>query len=198
MTTPRPLAHTNRRGVAYYAHAGKTKTGKTRYFVARTVRDGALDAMPAGFEFTESINGVVSITRVSANGTAASPLALGVVRREIGRHGHLQDFRAEVVKGEIVIFEPTGSLSPESISEMTGFPGPGSHALKTWMEGLQKRTRYAPVMKFCPTGDGAYSVHRMTYRGSGGWSYSLGIAGLETLLAKFVLHFGTEEFFELM
>jgi hypothetical protein len=49
------LAHTNRLGVTYYLHEGKTKTGKPRYFTARKIGDGALAAMPAGYEFSESL-----------------------------------------------------------------------------------------------------------------------------------------------
>jgi hypothetical protein len=35
------LTHENRMGVRFYLHEGRTKTGKARYFFARTVRDGA-------------------------------------------------------------------------------------------------------------------------------------------------------------
>ena len=61
------LAFTNRRGAAYYLHEGKTKTGKARYFAAKTTRRGALSAMPVGYEISESINGVVSVGRVDAS-----------------------------------------------------------------------------------------------------------------------------------
>jgi len=58
---PRTLSYTNRLGVTFYLHEGKTKTGKPRYFVAKTPREGALAAMPEGYEFSESINAVVSV-----------------------------------------------------------------------------------------------------------------------------------------
>jgi hypothetical protein len=63
--------------------------------------------MPAGYEFTESINGVVSVRKVD---TAASPISdveLEVVRAELARHRHLGFHSVEVVKGEIVVFEPS-------------------------------------------------------------------------------------------
>ena len=53
------LSYTNRRGDRYYLHAGRTKTGKLRYFVAKTAAEGGLDTMPEEEEFPESINGVV-------------------------------------------------------------------------------------------------------------------------------------------
>jgi hypothetical protein len=51
------VRYTNRMGDTYYLHEGTTKTGKARYFVAKTIREGVLSAMPDGFEFAESING---------------------------------------------------------------------------------------------------------------------------------------------
>lgn len=59
--------------------------------------------------------------------------------------------------------------------------------------------RYDPVMKFVPAEEpGHYAVHRMTYRGEGGWSWPLTIGPLQKLLKKYLKHVGTEEFFELM
>jgi hypothetical protein len=56
MTSKRALSYTNRKGQIYYLHAGTTKTGKPRYFVAKTIGDGALDELPPGFEIVETIN----------------------------------------------------------------------------------------------------------------------------------------------
>jgi hypothetical protein len=38
----------------------------------------------------------------------------------------------------------------------------------------------------------------MAYRGSGGWSYPLAFGSLKTLVAKYLQHVGTKEFFELI
>ena len=55
-------SHTNQKGVTYYLH-GKTralKSGKTStlYFFAKTVKDGALDSVPAGYVVSETKNGL--------------------------------------------------------------------------------------------------------------------------------------------
>ena len=191
-------AYTNRMGVTFYLHAGKTKTGKPRFFVAKNVGAGALDALPAGFEFTESINGVVSVRRIPAGGPVVPPRDLDLARAEVSRHTHLSRYRADVVKGEIVIFEPSGGLSPVDLSTISGRLRLGLRASGRWAEDLQRRVRYAPVMKFVPAGDGRYAVHRMTYRGHGGWSWPLADGALEPLLAKYVRHIGTDRFFDLM
>jgi hypothetical protein len=54
--------HTNSKGQTYYLHAKvrKLASGKEQrlFFFAKTVKEGALDAIPAGFEVTESPNGL--------------------------------------------------------------------------------------------------------------------------------------------
>ena len=55
-------SHTNSKGVTYYLH-GKTtmlKSGResTLYFFAKEVKDGALDAVPAGYVVSETKNGL--------------------------------------------------------------------------------------------------------------------------------------------
>jgi len=164
------LSYRNRLGGTFYLHEGKTKTGKPRYFAAKTVGEAALAAMPAGYEFSESINGVVSVRRVDAKASKVPEGDLAIARAELARHPRLALHRVEEVKGEIVVFQP--------------------------LHG-----RYDPVMKFVPSEvdqPGKYAVHRMTYRGKGGWSWPLEFGTLERLVKKFIRHVGTEGFFELL
>lgn len=48
------VEYTNRKGDVYYLHAGKTRTGKPRYFFSREPSDELVDAIPAGYEIYES------------------------------------------------------------------------------------------------------------------------------------------------
>jgi hypothetical protein len=52
-----PVEYTNRKGDVYYLHAGKTPTGRPRYFFSRDPEGAPLDAIPAGFEPYESPEG---------------------------------------------------------------------------------------------------------------------------------------------
>ena len=196
--TARTVAYTNRMGVTFYAHVGRTKTGKPRYFVAKTIGDGALSALPDGFEIIESINGVVSVRRIPTGTPVVLPGDLDLARAELSRHGHLASHRADVVKGEIIVFEPAGALDPAGFADMAQRWGLGFGALGGFAARVKQRIRYAPVMKFVPAGDGKYSVHRMTYRGHGGWSWTLATGTLEGLLARYIRPIGTNEFFELL
>jgi hypothetical protein len=181
---------TNRAGVTYYLHEGKTSTGKPRYFVARNIRDGALARLPAGYEFAENINGAVSVRRV----VATSPVLdadLAFVRTELDRHHHLSRYRAEVERGSIVVFEPLDGLDAALLRELTMGMAPG--------DSRRPKTRYQPVLKFVSEPDpGVYSVHRMTYVGAGGWSWALATGQLRRVTPRFIKVLGTDEFFTLL
>lgn len=51
-------SYTNSKGQAYYLHTREVtlKNGRTQriYFFARDIRDGALEAVPAGYEVVET------------------------------------------------------------------------------------------------------------------------------------------------
>ena len=193
------LSYTNRFGDTYSLHEGRTRTGKARYFAAKTLREGALSAMPEGFEFCESINGVVSVRRIDLAAANVPEADVALARAEMARYVHLQGYRIEVIKGEIVVFEPMGGTPPDWAAEVARrfFMRPeGSQA---GGGSLRRRVRYDPVMKFVPLPERrAYSVHRMTYRGDGGWSWPLASGSLHELLKRFLGCVGTDEFFELL
>jgi hypothetical protein len=104
--TPPVVTQTNRLGDAYYLHEGKTKTGKPRYFFAKSVGDGALAEMPPGFEVSESINGVVSVRRRTAGAVVVPQSDVKLVEAEVDRHAHLRGYVVRVAGSAIVVFEP--------------------------------------------------------------------------------------------
>jgi hypothetical protein len=57
----------NSKGKTYYLHATtrKTKSGKATqlYYFALTVKAGALDAVPAGYEVTETKSGLPALKK---------------------------------------------------------------------------------------------------------------------------------------
>ena len=59
--------YTNSKGKAYYLHANvrKLASGKEQrlYFFSQTIKEGALDAVPAGYQVTESPNGLPLLKR---------------------------------------------------------------------------------------------------------------------------------------
>lgn len=61
------FSHTNSKGVAYILHSRTTilKNGnsQTIFFFSKTEKEGALDAVPDGYEVSESKNGLPVLKR---------------------------------------------------------------------------------------------------------------------------------------
>ena len=182
-------------GDTYYLHEGRTKTNKARYFVTKTPREGILSEMPKGFEFSESINGVVSVRKIDGSAASIPESDIALIHTEMARHNHLCNHRIDILKGEIVVFEPMANSFFELPAQLARtFPVGARQGV-----GMRRRVRYNPVMKFVPfQKSSGYSVHRMTYRGEGGWSWPLASGPLRELLQRFLGYVGTEEFFELL
>ncbi len=45
-----PVTHVNRKRDTYYLHAGTTKTGKPRYWFARSTEGNLVESIPEGYE----------------------------------------------------------------------------------------------------------------------------------------------------
>jgi hypothetical protein len=192
--SPSAFTHQNRMGETYYLHEGRTKTGKPRYFFAKTKGEGAVASMPKGFEVSESINGVVSVRRRIAGASPVPDEDVMVVELAVGRHPHLRGYMVRALGNAVVVFEP--HVRPDDLLDIARHLGV-AHRASSFVQDHMKKAQYAPVMKFEREGVG-YRVLRMTYRGEGGWSYPLATGKLRELAKKFVRHINTDEFCELM
>jgi hypothetical protein len=190
------FAYQNGRGETYYLHQGVTKAGTPRYFVAKTVGPGALATLPEGLEIAETANGVVSVRRVDTSVNAIPAKDVETVRGFLATQSRLRGHVVEVRRGEIVISEPVGG-EVEDITTLARELGTGRMLPRLGVPSTRP-TRYTPVMKLVRDGSepGRYLVHRMTYRGDGGFRPLSG-GSLHDLLGRFVAHLGTDRFFEL-
>lgn len=120
---------------------------------------------------------------------------LALVQAELGRHGHLRHHVALAERHAIVIHQPDIDLDDlrETAERIALLPG----RVEAFMEDRIRRARFSPVLRFVREGS-TYVVHRMTYRGHGGWSYPLATGPLDRLVRELVRTIGTHEFFELM
>lgn len=192
------LSFTNRHGDTYYLHRGTTKTGKPRYFAAKEVGAGALTEMPAGYEWSESVNGVVSVRLASSAPGLISQAAVESARKELSRHVHLRRHIVDRRRNELVVYEPLGILTAKELQVMQETYGWRMASLETALAAMPMKARYAPVMKFvaCVEVPQEYLVYRRFYRGEGGWLL-LSSGPLQKLLQQFVAAIGTDHFFEL-
>ena len=58
------VTYINRKGRKYYLCQGVTKTGKPRYFFLREQKSKPIGKIPEGYEIAESVNGIVSLSKV--------------------------------------------------------------------------------------------------------------------------------------
>ncbi len=58
----------NSKGNTYYLHARDARGGKGTklYFFAREVKEGSVDAMPAGYEIKETANGLPVLKKTTS------------------------------------------------------------------------------------------------------------------------------------
>ena len=198
-STPAPASHTNRFGDIYYLHQGTTKTGKPRYFVARSVGAGALATMPEGYELSETLNGVVSVRRKLQRPSLVPRADVATVRTELARYPGLRRYAVDVRKDEIIIYEPERTLAPD-VAELGRALGLRPRDSARRPEPPTWRTRYAPVMKlaFAFIGvPGVYLAYRRSYSLESGW-WALTHGPLRVLLRRYLPVLGTEKFHELL
>ena len=60
-------AHTNSKGTTYYLHSN----GRM-FFFSKEVKDGALDAVPAGYNVVEMKTGMLVLKKIQAEATDAT------------------------------------------------------------------------------------------------------------------------------
>ena len=189
------LQYTNRKGSTYYLHRRKTKNGKVRFVFAKSVGDGALDALPDRHKVRESINGVVSVISV-VQATPVTELEEQAVRSAMAKL-NLDEYRLEIRGNAITIFEPDRRVADlaELFVGVSPF-GPSKQAV----DNLARRVDYSPVLRFVldDRSTRTFHIERMTYRGEGGWSYPLGHGKIGHLAKKYVPHVGNDSMFDLL
>ena len=196
-----PIAHTNRKGVTFYLHSATTKHGRTRYVFARDVRDSAVEEMPEGYEIRESVNGVVSLARRGPRViTEAEEQQVSSALQRVQ-----PDCRSDVKGREIIIHAPhkTAREYEDVICGVLSGVDP-VHLMRARIreqaEEMARRAQLEPVLKFVLTDPKRrhFDAHRMTYRGSGGWSHPIGWGSLGDLLEDLLPHLGRDSFYDLV
>ncbi len=192
------ISYTNRKGTTYYLYQGETKTGKVRYYFSPTLKGKEIEQIPAGYEISESVNGVVSLIKTRPRLIPSEEVAL--VKEVLDRHPQKENYRIDVKHDQIVIYEGIGP-DVDKILGLFGkdIPRPPEviEKVKTLLEGSR---RFEPVMRFILSDPETrtYSAERWSYIGSINDWIMVGSPGkLGRLVRKMVPTLGTDKFFEL-
>ena len=185
-----PVTQVNRKRDTYYLHAGKTKTGKPRYWFSTKADGDLVESIPQGYEVYENPDAQVFLRRIVPQ--MVTPFEVGVVNEGLKRYAPGQNCLVDVQGNEIVIHHA------ERITlDLMRF-GIALTELPTYNQRYMKVMRFTLVDKKNRT----FRVQRWCFRGSiDRWIdlWESGIEGrLSDLVKRFCPHIGQESFFELM
>ena len=195
-----PVSYTNRKGHTYTLYQGQTKTGKPRYYFARSNQSQGepVTELPPGFTISESINGVVSLAKERPALIQQEEVA--VVEAEVQQHPEARRYRVAARHDRIEVYEQVGPDYEDFLSIMRPF-GVSRPGITEQLRAEQERhAQYTPVFRFTlldPTRR-EFSVERMCYRASiDGWLKLVRTGPVAKLANELIPTLGTDEFYEL-
>ena len=99
------IQYTNRKDDIYYLQAGKTKTGKPRYWCGQKLTGEPLEAVPQGYEIREDpLHAIVTLRKVRP--TKISPLEIKLLSNGIRQYAGLEHFIVDVEGDSLVVYLP--------------------------------------------------------------------------------------------
>src|SRR5208337_5591864 len=167
-----PVTHVNRKRDTYYLHVGKTKTGKPKYWFAKSTEGELLESIPEGYEVYENPDAQVFLRKIVPQ--LVTPAEVTVVEEGLKRFAPKQNCLVDVQGKQIVVY----------------------HSKRGNM--YQKMLRFTLDDKK----DRTFRVQRWCFKGSiDDWIdlwVSGGIGKLPDLVREFCPHIGQDSFYELM
>ena len=172
-----------------------TKTGKTRYYFARQPKSEPVEQIPVGYIIRESVNGVVSLAKSEPE--LIESREIGVVEQAVRRHPQARNYRVNVKRNVIEVYERVGPDSDELIRVLDKI-GSGSRMHEQIKGDIEQHSRFAPVLRFIlvDAQDRRFAVERMGYSGRGGWLDVYASGKIEPLALKWIPKLGTTALFE--
>jgi hypothetical protein len=192
------VTHTNRKGITYTLCQGVTKTGKPRYtFVRDPQGKRVVEAIPEGWEISESVNGVVSLVKERPQKLLSEEIE--AVKAAVRRHPKARNYRVNVRHDRIEVYEAVGPDAEDLIEALRG-RGFDVLGLDERIRAERERyTQFTPVLRFILQDEETrvYRAQRWCYLGSiDDWLF-ITTGPVEQLARRMIPTLGTDEFFEL-
>lgn len=196
------VTYTNRKGREYYLCQGFTKTGRPRYYFSREQKGKLVNEIPEGYEITESVNGIVSLSRSRPKLLLEQEIA--IVEEAIKKHLQGGKYRLGVKPKEMTVYEQVGPDFQEIATMLAGelgFPGVIRDDFTRRLEEERNTyAQYTAVMKFVLSDkiNRLFHAERMCYLGSiDDWIRIEYNRPIKELAAELIPKLGTDAFFEL-
>ena len=190
--------YTNRNGITYYLCRGATKTGKSRYYFAREPRDEPVEQLPEGYRIDESVNGVVSLTKIRP--AQILPVEMAAVEAELQRHPRAHRYRLDVKQDRLTVYERSSPDIEETLALLKLPLAPPRERSDELRADLDRRGRFMPVLRFILIDPArrTFRTERMCSLGSiDDWIDVFASGEIERLAREVLPRLGTDEFFEL-
>ena len=149
-----PVTHINRKRDTYYLHAGKTKTGKPRYWFSKSAEGDLVEAIPEGYEVYENPDAQVFLRKIVPQ--LVTPFEVAVVRKGLKRYAPGQNCLVDVQGEHIVVYHAERSSSTWRASAS------GSVSCRPSTGNYMKVMRFTLVDE----DDRTFRVQRWCFRGS--------------------------------
>jgi hypothetical protein len=192
------VSYTNRKGFTFYLCQGVTKAGKPRYFFAREIKGEPVERIPDGYTITESVNGVVSLSKMQASQLREEEI--NAVKAAVARHPKRKRYRVNARPKRIEIYEAVGPDYTDLIADFLPLvplpPSPGT--VNQLVARLERHQKFSVVLRFTliDSEQRTFAAERMCYLGSIDDFINIGYGPLEPMASDRIATLGTEEFFE--
>lgn len=197
------VQYTNRKGDVYILQAGKTKTGKPRYWCGQKLTGEPLEAIPAGYEIRED-PGTAIVTLRKLRPTEISPLEIKIVSDGVRQHAGLEHFIVDVEGDSLVVYLPDRAedMADEMLERFGGLLSAMPFRMQETKERIMRRSNYTKLMRFSLVDPAKrlFAVQRWCFRGGiDDWIPMLGGRGpLPDVVRTYAQHLGKESFYDLM
>jgi len=185
----------NRREDVYYLHEGRTKTGKPKYYFARSDKGMIVDNIPDGYEIYENPNAQVFLRKKLVS--LIEDEELDLVERGVRQYADLKNFIVDRKERTMTVFLPDQDLEGLK-AELQRFTPISTVKLN---DVFEKSLTYSPMLRFALESEDQreFLVQRYCFLGSiDDWIYLESSSSLKDMVKKYCKHLGKESFFDLM
>jgi hypothetical protein len=158
-----------------------------------------IEEIPAGYEISESVNGIVSL--VKKRPARILPEEVAVVEAAVVCHPESHNYRVDVKPDQILIYERVGPDPEDWIPELgQRFSLFSGRAARDLRELMAQRAQFTPVMRFTLYDDEtrAFYAERWCYRGHiDDWIHVSSSSSLKEMARELIPALGTDAFFGL-
>jgi hypothetical protein len=185
----------NRREDIYYLHEGRTKTGKPKYYFARSDKGMIVDNIPDGYEIYENPNAQVFLRKKLVS--LIKDEELDLVERGVRQYADLKNFIVDRKERTMTVFLPDQDLE-DLKAELQRFAFVSTEKLN---DVFEKSLTYSPMLRFSLESEDQreFLVQRYCFLGSiDDWIYLESSSSLKDMVKKYCTHLGKESFFDLM